>query len=122
MTNNRKIYKLTEKQIEKINQYNETFIMPTDEEIKKEWQKRHHNKLTGWGMLKANYILKSMKGDIEYQLGLWQGKLDNVCGLEYSEERNEKSYNLGYYRGYNENLNGYLNDVKKTNPNFSFLN
>jgi hypothetical protein len=58
----------------------------------------------------------------EYSQGCWQGKLDRASGLEYSEERNENVYNLGYYRGYNENLHGYIADAKKSNPNFASLN
>ena len=74
--------------------------MPTDEEIKARWKKSHHGKVRGWGMLKKDIVLGNMTGTREYQMGLWQGRVDNARGLEYAEERNENTYNLGYHRGY----------------------
>ncbi len=41
-----------------------------------------------------------LKADPEYQLGLWQGRIDNANGLGYSDERLSKSYNMGYHTGY----------------------
>ena len=76
--------------------------MPTDEEFKARWAKAHHGKATGWGMSKRDYILSNMTQTQEYQMGLWQGRVDKARGLEYSEERNENTYNLGYYRGYTD--------------------
>lgn len=35
-------------------------------------------------------------------MGLWQGRVDAARGLDYSEERSENTFNLGYYRGYTE--------------------
>lgn len=74
--------------------------MPSDEEFKSHWQKGHHGKLTGWGMGKRDWILSNLKNSREYQIGIWQGRVDAARGLDYSEERNENTYNLGYYRGY----------------------
>ncbi len=76
--------------------------MPTDEEFKAQWAKSHHGKTQGWGIGKRNYILGGMTTSREYQTGLWQGRVDKARNLEYSEERNENTYNLGYHRGYTE--------------------
>ena len=76
--------------------------MPTDEEFKARWAKRHGGKTRGWGMAKRDYILSGMTTTREYQIGIWQGRVDKARGLEYSEERNENVYNLGYYRGYTQ--------------------
>ena len=73
-----------------------------DEELKADWKRRHHGKVTGWGLGKAQLIIDLLQGTIEYQRGLWQGRVDCARGLPYSEERLESSYNLGYYRGYDE--------------------
>jgi hypothetical protein len=96
----RKIYQLTEKQISKCTPYPTT--IPTDDEFKAIWKKAHHGKVTGWGMGKANWMTSAMTGTREYQQGIWQGRVDKARGLPYSEERNENTYNLGYYRGYTE--------------------
>ena len=97
----RKMYEPTEKQISK---WNALIVpeMPTDEHFKTQWKKAHHGKETGWGMGKRNWVLSTMTNTREYQMGLWQGRVDAARGLEYSEERNENTYNLGYYRGYTE--------------------
>ena len=76
--------------------------MPSDEEFKTRWAKCHHGKVNGWGMGKRDYVLSNMTRTREYQVGLWQGRVDAARGLEYAEERNENTYNLGYYRGYTE--------------------
>ena len=76
--------------------------MPTDEEFKTRWAKRHGGKTRGWGISKRDYVLSGMTTTREYQMGLWQGRVDCARGLEYSEERNENVYNLGYYRGYTQ--------------------
>lgn len=100
----RKIYQLTAKQIEKHEQSIQSapVAMPADEEFKATWKRQHHGKVTGWGMGKAAWIVNNMKFDAEYTRGLWQGRVDKANGLDYSEERSEKNYNLGYYRGYTE--------------------
>lgn len=76
--------------------------MPTDAEFKARWAKCHHGKEQGWGIGKRNWILTNMTKSREYQMGLWQGRVDRARGLDYSEERNENTYNLGYHRGYSE--------------------
>ena len=97
----RKQYEPTEKQIAKWNSF-ETPAMPTDEEFKAMWKKSHHGKVAGWGMGKRDWVLRNMTSTQEYQMGIWQGRVDAARGLEYSEERSESTYNLGYHRGYTE--------------------
>ena len=76
--------------------------MPTDEEFKSRWAKCHHGVERGWGIGKRDWILSNMTRTREYQMGLWQGRVDKARGLGYSEEHNENTYNLGYHRGYTE--------------------
>lgn len=99
----RKIYQPTEKQEEKWNALT-TVAMPTDDEFKATWKRQHHGKISGWGMGKRNWIVGNMKNCREYQLGLWQARLDIVAGLDYQNEaitdENANAYNLGYYRGF----------------------
>jgi hypothetical protein len=95
----RKLYEPTEKQTAKWNAYKRP-EMPTDEQFKAMWKKAHGGKEAGWGMKKRDWIASEMKYDPEYQRGIWQGRVDAARGLPYSEERNENTYNLGYYRGY----------------------
>ncbi len=99
----RKIFEPTEKQIEKWSRFNPT--MPSDEEFKARGKKEHKP----WGIIKRNHILTNMTMSAEYQRGLWQGRVDKARGLEYSEERNENTYNLGYYRGYTDYVPGSRN-------------
>lgn len=73
------------------------------------------------GLKVRDYKLSLMAQTREYIQGCWQGKLDRVSGLDYSEERNDSAYNLGYYRGYNENPSGYKRDAIQSNPNFEGL-
>lgn len=97
----RMMYQPTEKQLSQWGQPGTWELkIPSDDELKAQWKKTHHGKETGWGMGKKNYILGVMTGSYEYQLGIWQGRVDAARGLEYAEERNENTYNLGYYRGY----------------------
>lgn len=97
----RKMYEPTEKQIEKWSRFVAP-EMPTDAEFKARWTKAHHGKSTGWGIGKCNWIVSAMSCSQDYQMGLWQGRVDAARGLDYSEERSEKTYNLGYHRGYTE--------------------
>lgn len=97
----RKMFTPTDKQIEKWSRF-VTPEIPTDEWFKDRWARDHHGKMTGWGMGKRDWIVSNMKNTMEYQMGLWQGRVDKANGLEYSEERSYKTYNLGYYRGYCE--------------------
>ena len=95
----RKMYEPTEKQEAKW----ASFVapeMPSDDTFKAIWKKAHHGKEAGWGMGKRDWIIKSLSASREYMMGLWQGRVDAVRGLDYSEERTDNTYNLGYYRGY----------------------
>lgn len=74
--------------------------MPTDEQFQERWKKAHRGRVTGWGLGKRDWIISNLQCRREYQTGLWQGRVDAARGLEYSEERTDSAYNLGYYRGY----------------------
>ena len=98
---NRKLYQPTKNQEHKWSQFTPP-AMPNDEEFQARWKRTHHGKLTGWGMGKRDWIVSNMSRTREYQMGIWQGRVDRARGLDYSEERSENTYNLGYYRGYTE--------------------
>jgi len=111
----RKMYRPTEKQEQKWAKLVQ-IEMPSDEEFKARWAKAHHGSEKGWGMGKRSWILGNMTQSREYQMGIWQGRVDRARGLEYSEERNENTYNLGYHRGYTEyesNRNGWDAQTKQ---------
>ena len=91
----RKMYEPTKNQERKWAGYNDT-EMPTDDEFKVRAKKERKP----WGIIKRNFVLGNMTQTREYQMGLWQGRVDQARGLEYAEERNENTYNLGYYRGF----------------------
>lgn len=91
----RKMYEPTKNQTRKWAQFDNT-TMPTDEEFKARAKREHKP----WGILKRDFVLSQMTHTTEYQMGLWQGRVDRARELDYSEERNENTYNLGYYRGY----------------------
>jgi len=76
--------------------------MPSDDEFKTRAKKSRKP----WGIIKRDFILGQMTQTREYQMGIWQGRVDAARELEYSEERTENTYNLGYYRGYT----GYKSD------------
>jgi hypothetical protein len=118
--NKRQMYIPTPKQEQKWSQQSISQI-PTDEAIKEAWKKSHHGKEAGWGMGKRTIVLNNLRQGREYNMGLWQGKLDRLNGIPYNEERNDKTYNLGYFAGYDENPSGYKADAIKSNPNFSHL-
>ncbi len=95
----RKMYQPTKNQERRWAKFSD-IAMPTDDLFKARWAKSHHGKVNGWGIGKRNFVLSNMTKTREYQMGLWQGRVDAARGLEYSEERNENTYNLGYHRGY----------------------
>jgi len=97
----RKMYQPTAGQEKRWAKFSDT-VMPTDEQFKARWAKSHHGKVKGWGIGKRDYVLSSMTKTHEYQMGIWQGRVDAARGLSYSEDRNENTYNLGYHRGYTE--------------------
>lgn len=92
-----KTYELTQSQRNKIKRHAELYgniEMPSDE-----WFKANRGRKP-WGLFKRDWIVSKMKFTEEYQLGLGQGRVDAANGLEYTEERPDSAYNLGYYRGY----------------------
>ena len=91
----RKMYQANKKQEAKWQKFGSP-EMPSDEHFQARGKKEHKP----WGILKRDYILGQMTQTREYQLGIWQGRVDKARGLDYSEERTENTYNLGYYRGY----------------------
>lgn len=110
----RKRYQPTPKQLEKWALGEQRLVeMPTDEWFKERWKKDHHGKVTGWGMGKRDYIVSQMRNTRAYQTGLWQGRLDKARGVTYAEERNENTYNLGYYRGHTDWDVGSQNGMDK---------
>lgn len=92
----RKMYEPTKNQERKWAKFTE-HTLPSDEHFQERGRKEHRP----WGIIKRDYVLSNMTQTCEYQIGLWQGRVDAARGLEYSEDRNENTYNLGYYRGYN---------------------
>jgi hypothetical protein len=93
----RKMYEPTENQERKWSKF-DNITMPTDEEFKT----RAKRERKPWGILKRDFVLSQMTRTREYQIGIWQGRVDRARGLDYGEERNENTYNLGYYRGYTQ--------------------
>ena len=93
-------YEFTKNQLRKIERAGNTPEMPTDEEFQTRWAKSHHGKTRGWGMMKRDWILSQMRNTREYQLGIWQGRVDAARRLEYTEDRPDSAYNLGYHQGY----------------------
>jgi hypothetical protein len=98
----RKIYEPSKNQLRKWGEPGKDIeaLMPSADDIKAMWKKSHHGKLNGWGMKKRDIKLSLMTATYEYQVAIWQGRVDALNGLEYSEDRNESAYNLGYHRGY----------------------
>jgi hypothetical protein len=94
-------YQPTQKQISKWSAPG-TFEMPADDWFKNPENRTRKNRNTPWGLVKRDWLSASRdaKNSYEYQMGIWQGRVDAVRGMDYSEERNEKTYNIGYYRGY----------------------
>ena len=97
----RKMYRPTENQARKWANLT-PLAVPSDDTFKALWAKKHGGKTTGWGMIKRDWINSNLKNSREYQIGIWQGRVDAARGLDYSEDRNENTYNLGYYRGYTD--------------------
>lgn len=107
----RKMYEPTQSQIAKWAR-SESSEMPSDEEFKARGKRERRP----WGIIKRDYILSKMAASADYQRGIWQGRVDKARGLEYSEERNDNTYNLGYYRGYTEyesNRRGWDNATRE---------
>lgn len=99
METTRVMYQPTEKQMEKWSRLG-AMPVPSDDEIKAKWAAAHHGKVAGWGMMKRDLAVQRLRNSADYNIGLWQGRVDAARGLEYSDERGESDYNLGYHDGY----------------------
>ncbi len=113
----RRIYKITEKQEKRLNPITEERKI----ELLKEFDTKKEKLGRRFGLAKRDYAASLLTSTREYLQGCWQGKLDNCSNLPYAEKTDIKNYNLGYYRGYNENKNGYINSAIEHNENFSYL-
>lgn len=102
----RKFFTLTERQMRKC----ASVELPSDDEFKAIWMQSHHGKAAGWGMGKRDWIISNMRMTPEYQRGIWQARVDLLNGLDYSEERIDSAYNLGYWTGWDE---GSLNRFRR---------
>lgn len=84
----RKQYEPTEKQI-KLWSTLHPAEMPTDEDFKATWKRQHHNKETGWGMGKRAWVAQHANDHFtqttEYQIGVWQGRVDALRGEDRGE-------------------------------------
>jgi len=112
----RKIFEPTEKQELKWN--NEPPVMPSDDEFKATWKKSHGGKVTGWGLGKRQWVVSSWGMTRDYQVGMWQGRVDKANGLNYSDERLSAGYNIGYNLGYTEYESNHKGWDTATRTNF----
>jgi len=94
-------YELTKSQVRKIDRA-AGITQPTD----KSFKTRSKKERKPWGIIKRDWVLSNMKFTTEYQTGLGQGRVDRANGVEYTKDRDESTYNLGYYTGYT----GYESD------------
>ncbi len=99
----RKIYTLTEKDLKKAAQFASA---ATNRKDRVEANPSGYKKVQAAKRRAAS--MDALKGDTEYHRGIGQARVDRANGLEYSEERNDSAYNLGYYRGWTN----YETDIK----------
>lgn len=101
----RKLYQPTEKQLKLWNTLKPA-TMPTDEEFKTSWKRAHHNVERGWGMGKRDWVAAHandhLTETIDYMIGLWQGRIDALQGLDPlpSPNYHTSPYDNGYYHGF----------------------
>jgi hypothetical protein len=96
----RKLYQPTAKQIAKWTAFLAPEI-PSDDDFKAAWAKRHPNDITGWNVGKRNWIIRTLSSSFDYQMGLWQARVDFIRGLGYQGKAEDTAYSLGYSRGWN---------------------
>lgn len=89
----RRIYQPTEK----VARLPVAVALPADEAIKAIARTGHKRP---WGLVKRDLALRALRGCRDYNLGLWQGRVDAARGTGYSDERFAEAYNLGYHEGY----------------------
>jgi len=92
---NRKMYKMTTKDLNKCQR---ELRYGTAEMERVEANKSKLGRK--YGLRKRDAARRLLKGSPEYVRGLWQGRIDAARGLNYSEERLESAYNMGYHTGY----------------------
>ncbi len=92
--------------------------MPSDEEFKALWAKKHGGKTNGWGMAKRDWAKTNLAASRDYQIGMWQGRVDAATKIPYNEERKTASYNYGYHIGYTEYMEFRKGIDKKTKEEF----
>lgn len=70
-------------------------------------------------MGKRDWILSNLKNSRQYQMGMWQGRVDKARGLSYAEKlvdaEDVSSHNMGYHVGYSEyesNRRGWAQTVR----------
>lgn len=110
-----KTYELTKNQERKIASFESE--MPTDEQFKAMWAKKHHGKETGWGMGKRDWVLNNMKYTRSYQMAIWTARVDCINDLPYAEKTtDDPCYNMGYYTGYAD-FDSFKNEYGSANYN-----
>lgn len=110
----KQIYQLTKQDLKKVRMTKEqipTELEKFDVENKKKLGKK-------FGLKKRDFAESLLRGTVEYRHGCGQGRLDKYLGLEYAEKTGDNAYNMGYYEGYGQKVSGWIEDAKKTNPNF----
>ena len=102
----RKIFEPTEKQLTNWAKL-KPVVMPSDDEFKFLWKKSNYGRETGWGKGKLHWI-EIHKNDhltctVEYNLGLWQGRVDAANHLEAQPSPNNRTdpFDFGYFTGFN---------------------
>jgi hypothetical protein len=75
---------------------------------------------TTYGLKKRDTARLLLTGDIDYYEGRGQGMIDQMMGLEYTEERRSKAYNMGYHDGFHFS-ESEMRDYIARNPNFAGL-
>jgi len=54
------------------------------------------------GFKRGRATMDEYKGDVDYYRGLGQARLDRAAGVNYAAKGSSKSFNTGYYRGWNQ--------------------
>jgi len=111
----RKIYQITENDQKKVEKNQKTATGKLTE-----IEKNRSSLGKKYGLQKRNATASALKGNIEYLIGQGQGRLDQLAGLPYSEDRLDAAYNMGYHDGYTISTSGWLADLQGKNENFDW--
>jgi len=107
----RKIYQMTEKQIEKYQPFNHDYY----EQSLAAFDVNKEKLGKKFGLKKRDYASTMIRQSREYAQGMWQARLDRFMNVNYIDDKSNKYYSLGYYTAWNESgINGIEN-----NPNFT---